>query len=377
MKLLLLVCTANYLPRAQVLANSFLQHHPGYTVATGIVDRIGQGHPLQALAKEMNAVFVEEIGIPDFHRYWQCYTRYELVNAVKPAFARYLLAQRYPQAEWLLYLDADTHLFAPFTDLEAALGQHAIVLSPYLLSPVPQLTPVHKLEYNFDNMRQVVEERLMLYVGVFNGGLWAVRNSAEGPQFLDWWAERALQQGYSGGRKLGQFGEQLWLNLVPLYFPKAHIFRHLGYNMAVWNLHERRLVQRNGALWVNNQVPLAMFHFSGFDPQNPQVFNRWIEVDLEHQRPDLKPALAAYLAALDTGQWNAYQHLPCHFDTLKQAAAQAAEAALQAALPAYRRALSQWARHIWRLLPHKAKNHIEKTLKFALQKINEYGGAST
>ena len=63
--------------------------------------------------------------------------------------------------------------------------------------------------------------------------------------------------------KRGMFAEQLWLNLVLLYFEKVHVIKHLGCNEAFWNLHERRLTKLAGKYYVNKTYPLIFFHFSG------------------------------------------------------------------------------------------------------------------
>ena len=61
----------------------------------------------------------------------------------------------------------------------------------------------------------------------------------------------------------GLFVDQIWLNYAPLYYDRVFIIRHLGYNIAYWNFHERSIEQMGGRWFVNKKFPLKFFHFSG------------------------------------------------------------------------------------------------------------------
>jgi len=63
--------------------------------------------------------------------------------------------------------------------------------------------------------------------------------------------------------KRGMFAEQLWLNLVPIYFNKVDILRHEGCNVSYWNLHERFLSEIDNVYYVNQKIPLIFYHYSG------------------------------------------------------------------------------------------------------------------
>jgi hypothetical protein len=368
MKILFLTCTANYLPRALKLAETFLAHNPGYQVFTGLTDRLAPDHPLAATAERLNITTVEELADPDFDKLWQYYNVYELANAVKPLFAAHIL-QKFPSLTCLIYLDVDVHVFGSFAEMEAKVAEHGIVLTPYTLAPMPRLTPIDQVEHGF-SVAQDFEERLMLYTGVFNGGCWAIDGSPESRRFISWWKERAKHQGF-GGHRLGLFTEQKWLNLVPLFFPSAHLLRHLGYNMAPWNLHERTLSQVGDNFYVNNTFPLAFFHYSGFSPEQPELVTRWSTLSLT-DRPDLRPIFAQYTQALQATDYARYQSLPCYFVELKAQRERERLAAQVARLPAYRRVGGKLLRAAWQGLPSVVQRAIKKGLQFAQQKIGEF-----
>jgi hypothetical protein len=109
------------------------------------------------------------------------------------------------------------------------------------------------------------------------------------------------------------FGDQKWLDLLPSFLPSTAIMRDPGYNVAVWNLHERTLSTQGTTYSVNGR-PLTCFHFSGFRPNNP------LQLSVHQNRFDLRqePALAAlattYATALTDAGYETLHPLPYAFD---------------------------------------------------------------
>ena len=70
------------------------------------------------------------------------------------------------------------------------------------------------------------------------------------------------------------------MDFIPGFYPNdTLICHHFGINVAIWNLHERELIIRDGKYKVTDlstqkEYPLLLFHFSGFDPFNPTYINR-------------------------------------------------------------------------------------------------------
>ena len=71
----------------------------------------------------------------------------------------------------------------------------------------------------------------------------------------------------------GYFVDQRWFDLAPGLVSDRAIVRDPQYNIAYWNLHSR-LLEHDGTSYTVNGEPLAFFHFSGFDPQQPDVLSR-------------------------------------------------------------------------------------------------------
>jgi hypothetical protein len=72
------------------------------------------------------------------------------------------------------------------------------------------------------------------------------------------------------------------------------IVREARYNMAYWNLHERKLSGKPGNWIVNGQDPLGFYHFSGIEVDSPkQISKHQNRFDLI-SRPDLNGIFADY-----------------------------------------------------------------------------------
>ena len=124
--------TRSHLAFARVLARSFLQHHPESTFHALILDPVpggGDREPFEAL-EPGDLLSPEEYG-----PVWFAYTPLELACAMKPRLLGHLL-DRF--GEGAVYLDADIRFYRPMDWLEGLLAEHAVVLTPHNVHPVPE-----------------------------------------------------------------------------------------------------------------------------------------------------------------------------------------------------------------------------------------------
>ena len=110
---------------------------------------------------------------------------------------------------------------------------------------------------------------------------------------LRWWEDR-LRDHCRIDLVNGLFVDQLWFNLVPIYFPSAHVLRHPGVNVAFWNLHERKISADHTITFAGETHPLILFHFSGFSATRPDAITRVAVRHDSSQQPDLRTLLAHY-----------------------------------------------------------------------------------
>jgi glycosyltransferase involved in cell wall biosynthesis len=117
-----------------------------------------------------------------------------------------------------------------------------------------------------------VTDRQYLVYGTYNLGFCALRATAEVERVVAWWSRR-LEQDCIIDLPRGLFLDQKWADLLPSYIERTRVLRHPGYNVAYWNLGQRRVLLADG-VWQVNGVALRFFHFSGIQIEYPLVFSR-------------------------------------------------------------------------------------------------------
>jgi glycosyltransferase involved in cell wall biosynthesis len=249
------IVSKNYLPFARVLARSFLECHPGSRFITLLVDRIDDcfdpdGEPFEVMC-------VEELeNIPQLEQFLFKYTVLELNTAVKPYFLEFLLAQN--DVDKLVYLDPDIQVFRALTPIEQLLETQSAVLLPHLTAPI--------------DSPGLPDELTILRAGAYNLGFLGVSDCEETANFLRWWQSRVFDQCVVRIEK-GLFVDQKWIDLVPGLFEGVAIVRDPGYDVAYWNLHERTVSLESGEPVVNCE-PLYFYHFSGINPEHPNLISK-------------------------------------------------------------------------------------------------------
>ncbi|HZD40249.1 MAG TPA: glycosyltransferase, partial [Terriglobales bacterium] len=265
------IIARNYLPYARVLAESFAAHHPGKKLSVLVLDDFDR--TLDASGEQFDLVRPADLDLStrEFHRMATIYSVLELATAVKPWLLQYLLDQG---AEVAMYLDPDIEVFAPLNEAAQLALEHDIVLTPHTLAPMPR-------DGRYPN------EADILISGTYNLGFISVSKAAE--SFLEWWKER-LKYDCVVSVAEGYFVDQRWIDFLPGYF-NHFILRDPSYNVAYWNLYNRR-VTLNAENYEVNGLPLHFFHFSGFSPAVPFLLSK-------HQRERPRVLLSEHPAVLN------------------------------------------------------------------------------
>jgi hypothetical protein len=101
-----------------------------------------------------------------------------------------------------------------------------------------------------------------------------VRTTGEGARFADWWARRLTAHCFDDIPQ-GLFTDQRWCDHVPAFFERVHILRDPGFNVASWNLSQRKVsVGRDGVIRVNG-APLRFWHFTKLGPTGEAMTRRY------------------------------------------------------------------------------------------------------
>lgn len=247
------IVAKNYLAYARTLAASLRRVHPGEPLCVLLVDEPdGLFDPSR---EPFEVLPLAALDLPRPREFCFRYELLELATAVKPYLLQTLFARGH---ERVVYLDPDIRLFSPLDGVFERLAQNDVVVTPHLARPP------------FAGM--FPGEREILLTGAYNLGFLALRRSPAVDALLSWWATRCEHECLVRPDE-GLFVDQRWFDLVPGFVDRVAILREPVYNVAYWNLPQRRIEGPPEAPRTEGQ-PVAFMHFSGFDADWPLRLSR-------------------------------------------------------------------------------------------------------
>ncbi|MFD2284773.1 hypothetical protein GJU39_12480 [Pedobacter petrophilus] len=294
MTLFFTVVTSNYLPFAVSLLDSAKSYHPEFEFCICLADYLSSEEiDVNNLMKKYPILQLHELGVEEFDFITQNYNPMQLANCSKVLFAKHFLNQKH--IDQVIFCDSDTYFFGKLPSSTINGGE--IVITPHFTHP-PDV-----------NMKR--QELEILNAGLYNGGFFKLKKSSETDQYITWLRERSVKECIYDFKR-GFYGEQLWLNLVPLYFKNVFIENNTGINVAYWNLHERKISNIDGQFFVNETTPLCFFHYSGWNYNNPSEISTWALFTAK-MRPDLKQILEKYYITLKQNEYELYINKPNYY----------------------------------------------------------------
>jgi len=239
--------TFSYLNRARVLFQTVRRFHPDWELVALITDDAPPGFAFRLRNEPFDrVVWAHDLGIEDFQAWLFKHDIVEVCTAVKGPFLHQACGSG---ADAVIYLDPDTALFESLSPLVDLLADHDILLTPHLIDP--NTTEAAILDNDLSASR----------TGIFNLGFVMVRAAGEGARFARWWNDRLLDFCYDD-MPAGLFVDQRWCDHVPALFDRVKVVRDPGYNVASWNLSQRKVaIGKDGAITVNG-APLRFWHFT-------------------------------------------------------------------------------------------------------------------
>jgi len=291
MPIIFTICSNNYLAQASVLGYSVREQMKTDLICL-LVDEPNAAIDYSNLPLTIIPIRNIEANIDVLA---EKYNIIELNACLKPSGFKYFMDNF--KEEKIIFLDPDTMIFSSFDTIEQLLDLHEILLTPHILSPISP-----------DKKRP--SENTFLNYGLYNAGFIAVRGSEESTKFINWWKERTHENGFDKVHD-GIYADQLYLNLVPVFFKGVHIIADIGCNVAPWNIHERYLTKANGVLKVNDQDTLKFFHFGSFIINSNELpvhyYNRFFLKD----REDLHELYDSYNKKLLAAGYLSYHKIDC------------------------------------------------------------------
>jgi glycosyltransferase involved in cell wall biosynthesis len=265
------IISPNYRHFARVLMASVRREHPDWDRFVLFVGDDGS-HATREDEELFTAVALETLPLPSARQFCFRYTILELNTAVKPWMFEHLFGRGYNR---VVYFDPDIVVYSPLDELDDSF----LTLTPHLTGSI-------------GGGDDHPSERTISQAGAYNLGFLAVTRHGDLARFLAWWqAKLELQCVVEPER--GIFVDQKWMDLAPGLFPDVRILRHDGYNVAYWNLRQRTV-----AGMTVNGAPLRFFHFSGFEPEAPDMVSKHDARLRTTETGDAAKLLADYAVAL-------------------------------------------------------------------------------
>tara|TARA_R110000823_G_scaffold295738_5_gene415672 strand:+ start:56946 stop:58091 length:1146 start_codon:yes stop_codon:yes gene_type:complete len=232
-----------------VLARSVRQHEPDAVFIVVLCDTPPDNFDIAAEDFD-HIILLETLPIDERPAWTFQHNVVELCTAVKGLGFQEIF-KRF-NAEKVVFLDPDIVLFSSLELVREKLDAYSVLLTPHQTEPEEEHSAI------LDN------EVSSLKYGVFNLGFLAVRRSAQGCRFIDWWSDR-LRDFCFDERGRGLFTDQKWADLAPALFYDLGILREPQLNVSTWNISRRELTgDLDNGIYVNGQ-PLCFYHFSGVD----------------------------------------------------------------------------------------------------------------
>lgn len=272
------ICTIaaeNYLPRVNALAESLGRHHPDAKLVLLIVS---DNVPSVTVGSNIELLRCPSLDDSLRRLRGQYSDVKQVCAALKPALLTTLLDR---SKGAVLYLDPDTWITGSLEKVFTSVSRHSLSLSPHIDSTGMASCDKDSLE-------------ALLLAGQYNAGVVGVSNQRETQIFLSWWEQRLATHCINDVRK-GFHYDQRWLDHSVGFIRDLHIFRDPGLNCAYWNMNYRKWTEKRGE-WCLDGEALKLFHFSGFDPAQPDFVSRFLPEARVHQlQPPLRHLFEQYL----------------------------------------------------------------------------------
>ena len=281
------ISTVNYLPYAISLGDSKLQYNPKHKFIIVLLDKTDAfdkskvTHPILP---------IEEMAIESFTSMNEQYSIFELSCAIKPFAAAYFF-EKESSCKKIFYFDCDMLVFNSLQLAEDKLNENAILITPHLVSTKP-------FKY-----REKVETGI-LKTGIYNAGFWGVSRNDNAISFLNWWKSKTTSFCYDDLEQ-GLFVDQLWLNIATVFFEDIHVLNNEGYNVAYWNLGERKINTSNNIYFAEDKK-LVLFHFSGYDILNPIYLSKHFPYLNFETNPEVIPLFESYRQGALKNNWDSF-----------------------------------------------------------------------
>ena len=268
------VITKSYLPYARTLASSLAEHNPDVDLYVLLADNV-DGYFDPAL-EPFKFIYLEDLSdTQTVEQMCFYYTPFELCCALRGFIHEYMFEQTNAQ-KWL-FLDSDIMVYNSLDIIFDQLENSSILLTPHRIVPLA----IDHVDYEINFLKN----------GLYNAGFLGLQRTSISQKFISWFKDRLKSFAFNDFFEQtilyrGLFVDQLWLNLVPLYFDEVSFCLEPGANLGHWNLFGKTLSKDKLGNINVDQKPVLFVHFSGWDINNTNKVSKYAPM-YEQDSPSL------------------------------------------------------------------------------------------
>jgi Glycosyl transferases group 1 len=278
------LATPAMLPQARVLARSLERHQSGWELEVVLIggEQAG-GLRMRSAAVELDL---------DVERLIARHEEADLVVLLLPRLLQSLMSHTDGP---LLHLPPSAWVIGPLAPIEEALRVRSVLLAPRAISDLPD-----------DGLGPTPEQ--LEWAGRIDETIIGVDGSSSAHGFLEWWATQVEATiGSLDGMHVGARPEDRpWLarllELAPARFATA-LLDDPGWNLSMWNLHDRSLEQTQDGLLVDGHSPARLMNLPGFEPDRLHRLSATASRVRVSRSPALRELCVAYGEELLAAGW--------------------------------------------------------------------------
>lgn len=298
------IVAKNYLPLAHALGwslryNNISLYKFHIVVADDVIDKTDD-----IFISDYNYISVYDMGLENLEDLAFKYSVTEFCTAIKPASFKFLM-NKYRNNDDFIYFDPDIFVFNNISNITDLFAKHEIIVTPHYVTP--------QMDYTGDQI-----DRSTLFVGIYNFGFVAIKRSPYTLLIIDWWHNRLMNQCYADIQD-ALHTDQKWMDFLSAFDnDKLMVTQNLGFNLAPWNLFERKIYKENNSFMVhgcfNGKIDFLTFvHFAGYDPKNLKIIHKdFFNLTIE-KYPYYDSIRRIYQEVTENYNFTKYKELPYKF----------------------------------------------------------------
>jgi len=271
------IVSDEYLVRAVALYKSLMRHQNNFNLWLCAIDKAAYEALIDLDLQNVTVISVAEVTGDRYANMREEHSKSEYCWILKSVFIDYLFSNHF--LEKVLYCDADMYFYS-------AVKYIFDEWSTYALFMATQRADTYMEQAN----------------GQFQAGLLGFKNDGYGRKILTWWKEKCTDWCHDWvDEKTERWGDQKYLDRIPMLFENIKISHNLGINAGPWNLilnDKGYCVTGDTAqVFINNYL-LCAYHFGSMQIIDMQKFDLWHRCKLTMKPEIIEHIYMPYLKTL-------------------------------------------------------------------------------